>query len=240
MLSVFDPLREFTFLSIVFRLVLAISAAGLIGYGRTLRGCAAGIRTYMLIGVGGAMSVLITLYEYNMLHTAWADIMAEVGEKFDASRLASQAITGIGFLGAGTILKVAHQQVNGLTTATGLFATVCMSIAAGAGFYECVILSMLLIVVVLNLMTPLEWLYKRRLRNITLTIEMDHTDNIERIKDQIKAVNAEVFEIDIEAGPAPASAIFILQMSRDRSSHSAMLSSIAELDCVHSVQELIS
>ena len=83
-------------------------------------------------------------------------------------------------------------------------------------------------------------MYKRRLRNITLTIEMDHTDNIEQIKDQIKAVNAEVFEIDIEAGPAPASAIFILQMSRDRSSHSAMLSSIAELDCVRSVQELTS
>ena len=69
---------------------------------------------------------------------------------------------------------------------------------------------------------------------------MDHSDNIELITDQIKAVNAEVYEIDIEAGPAPASAIFILQMSRDHSSHSAMLSSIAELECVHSVQELVS
>ena len=64
--------------------------------------------------------------------------------------------------------------------------------------------------------------------------------NIDLITDQIKAVNAEVYEVDIEAGPAPASAIFILQMSRDNSSHSAMLSSIAELECVRSVQELIS
>lgn len=240
MLQIFDPLREFTFLSVLFRLLLALAAAGLIGYGRTLRGCAAGLRTYMLIGVGSALSVLITLYEYRMLHTAWASVAEEVGEKFDASRLASQALTGIGFLGAGTILKVAHQQVNGLTTATGMFATVCMSIAAGAGFFECVILSMLLIILVLNLMTPLETLYKRRLRNITLSIEMDHTDNIDLITDQIKAVNAEVYEVDIESGPAPASAIFILQMSRDNSSHSAMLSSIAELECVRSVQELIS
>ncbi len=240
MLQIFDPLREFTFLSVLFRLLLALGAAGLIGYGRTLRGFAAGIRTYMLIGIGGALSVVITLYEYNMLHSAWAEVLAQVGEKFDASRLASQTITGIGFLGAGTILKVAHQQVNGLTTATGMFGTVCMSIAAGAGFFECVILSMLLIVLVLNLMTPLETLYKRRLRNITLSVEMDSTENIELITDQIKAVNAEVYEIDIEEGPAPASAIFILQMSRDNSSHSAMLSSIAELECVQSVQELVS
>ncbi len=240
MLQIFDPLREFTFLSVLFRLLLALGASGLIGDGRTLRGGAAGIRTYMLIGIGGALSVVITLYEYNMLHSAWAEVLAQVGEKFDASRLASQTITGIGFLGAGTILKVAHQQVNGLTTATGMFGTVCMSIAAGAGFFECVILSMLLIILVLNLMTPLETLYKRRLRNITLSIEMDNTDNIELITGQIKAVNAEVYEIDIEEGPSPASAIFILQMSRDHSSHSAMLSSIAELECVRSVQELVS
>ena len=240
MLTFFDPLREFSFLSILFRLLLALGAAGLIGYGRTLRGCAAGLRTYMLIGLGGALSVLLTLYEYNMLHTAWAETAAQVGEKFDASRLASQAITGIGFLGAGTILKAAHQQVSGLTTATGMFATVCMGIAAGAGFYECVLLVMFLIILVLNLMTPLETLYKRRLRNITLTIEMDHTDNIEQITDLIKAVNANIFEIDIEEGPAPASAIFTLQMSRDHSSHSAMLSSIAELECVRSVQELVA
>lgn len=240
MLPFLDPLREFSFAGVLCRLLLAIACAGLIGYGRTLRGCAAGLRTYMLIGLGASMSILITLYEWRMLHTVWADILAEVGEKFDASRLASQAITGIGFLGAGTILKVAHQQVNGLTTATGLFATVCMSIAAGAGYYECVILAMLLIILVLNVMTPLEVLYKRRLRNITLNIEMDDTANIPEISSMIEGQKASVYEIDIESGPAPASAIFILKMSREKGSHSAMLSSIAEMDCVRSVEELIA
>ena len=240
MLPFLDPLREFSFASLVFRLALAMACAGLIGYGRTLRGCAAGLRTYILIGIGGALSILITLYEYRMLQTAWAETVSQVGEKFDASRLASQVITGIGFLGAGTILKVAHQQVNGLTTATGLFATACMSIAAGAGFYECVILVMILIVVVLNLMTPVEVLYKRRLRNMTLNIEMDHTDNIETITSLIESEHGEVYDIDIETGPEPASAILILRMSKENNSHSAMLSSIAGLDCVRSFRELIS
>ena len=115
-----------------------------------------------------------------------------------------------------------------------------MSIAAGAGFYECVILVMLLILIVLNLLSPLEVLYKRRRRNITLSVEMEHTTDIARITDLIEDQNAHIYDIDIETGPSPASAIFVLQMSRQNSSHSAMLSSIAELDCVRSVCELIS
>lgn len=240
MLHFLDPLRQFTFPGVVCRMLLALACAGLIGYGRSLRGCNAGMRTYMLIGLGASMTIVLTLYEYEMLQTVWAETAAKVGQKFDASRLASQALTGIGFLGAGTILKVSHQQVNGLTTATGLFATVCMSVAAGAGFYECVLLSMLLIVLVLNIMTPLEVLYKRRRRNITLSIEMDRSEDIAVISDLLNSCEAEIFGIDLEEGPEPASAIFDLRMSKTNCSHSAMLSLIAELDCVRSVQELIS
>ena len=181
MLPFFDPLRQFTFGSLVLRLLLALASGGVIGYGRSKKNCAAGLRTYMLISLGAALSIAITLYEYQMLHSAWAETVAVVGEKFDASRLAAQAVTGIGFLGAGTILKVAHQQVKGLTTATGLFATVCLGIAAGMGFYECLILAMLLIVLVLNIMSPLESAFKCRLRNITMNVEFDWVEDIDVI-----------------------------------------------------------
>lgn len=240
MLPFFEPLRQFNFLDVTVRLLTAFLCAGIIGYGRSHRGCQAGLRTYILIGLGATLTILITLYEYKMLHTVWIDAVQIAGEKFDASRLASQALTGIGFLGAGTILKAAHQQVNGLTTATGLFTTVCMSVAAGAGFYECVFISVIFIIFVLNLMAPMEILFKRRLRNITLNIEMESTDNIAEIQKAITLQNASVYDIDIESGPSPASAIFILQLSRENSSHSGMLSSVAELDCVRSVQELIA
>ena len=240
MLTVFDPLRQFTFGSLVLRLLLALVSGGVIGYGRSRKNCAAGLRTYMLISLGAALAITVTLYEYQMLHSTWADIVAAVGDKFDATRLASQTITGIGFLGAGTILKVAHQQVKGLTTATGLFATVCMSLAAGAGFYECVITVLLLIVLVLNIMTPLEIGFKRRLRNITLNVQMDSVEDVAAVSEAIEAQNARIYEIDVERVKSPASAIFILQMSRSNSSHSGMLSSVAELSCVRSVQELIS
>ena len=240
MLSLLDPLREFNFAGVVVRLLLALVSGGVIGYGRSKKNCPAGLRTYMLISLGAALSVLLTLYEYRMLHTYWADALVLVGEKFDASRLASQAITGIGFLGAGTILKTAHQQVSGLTTATGLLATVCMSLAAGAGFYECVILALILTVLVLNVLSPMEVMYKRRLRNITLTVEMDSVDDVAVITEAIERERAKVYEVDVESVEEPVSAIFILQMERENSSHSAMLCSVAMLDCVRSVQELIS
>ncbi len=237
-------LRKFTFWSALLRLMLAMLCGGVVGYGRSQKARAAGLRTYLLISIGAAMAVLITLFQYEMLKGPWASVVAETGVKFDASRLASSVITGIGFLGAGIIMKVAHQQVNGLTTATGLFATMVMGLAAGAGFYECVIAALLLIVLVLNVMSPLEFAFKRRLRNITLNVEFSSVEDIANITRAIEAEGARVFDIDIECKECKddknPSAIFILKLSRDNHSHSGMLSSVAELSCVHSVQELVS
>lgn len=244
MQAIIGSLRQFSFGTAVLRLVLSAVCGGAIGYGRSKQNRAAGLRTYMLIAVGAAMAVLLALYEYAMLTGAWAPAVQEVGMKFDASRLGAQVITGIGFLGAGIIIKVAHQQVNGLTTATGLFATVCMGIAAGAGFYECFIPATVLVVLVLNVMSPLEIAYKRRLRNITLNVEFEAVEDIASITKAIEAQHACVYDIDIERTERKdekyPSAIFILQLSRENHSHSGMLTSVAELSCVHSVQELIS
>ena len=243
MISALDPFREFTFLSAVIRLLLALVCGTVIGYGRSAMQRTAGMRTYVLISVGSCMAVLITLFQYEQLQSVWTDVVAEVGQKFDASRLASQVVAGIGFLGAGLIIKAAHQQVQGLTTATGLFATVCLSMAAGAGFYEVVLLSTLIVVLVLNVMTPLEIGFKRRLRNITLNVEFSHVEDVQTISEVIRQQHADIYDIDVERleqenGKYP-NAIFILQLSKQNHSHSGMLSSIAELSCVRSVQELI-
>ena len=190
------------------------------------------------------MSVLLSQYIYEMQMGAWAAVTQEVGLKFDGSRMASSVITGIGFLGAGIIIKAARQQVNGLTTSTGLFATVIMALASGAGFYECVLVALALIVLVLNVMSPLEFAFKRRLRNITLNVEFQSVEDIGAITAAIEAEGAKVYDIDVERTERKdekyPSAVFILQLSRDNHSHSGMLTSVAELPCVHSVQELVA
>lgn len=237
-----ETLREFTFVSVAIRLVLAMIAGGVIGWGRSKREQAAGLRTYMLASIGAALCILISLYEYEMIKGAWAPIVAEVGEKFDASRIGTQAISGIGFLAAGTILSVSHQRLSGLTTAAGLFASVCMGLACGAGFFELVIVTLIMMILVLEIMYPLEILYKRKARNVTLSVEFDSINSIGQISEVIKGEGARIYDIEVERvkkkGEHHPSAIFSMKLSKENTSHSSVLSAVAALSCVYAIEEL--
>lgn len=237
-------LRDFTFTTVILRLLLAFLCGTVIGYGRTRKHRSAGLRTFILTSIGAALTVLLATYEYKMLCGPWADVVQEVGLKFDGSRYSAQVISGIGFLAAGTIISIGHQQVSGLSTAAGLFASVCMGMAAGAGFYECVIVVLVILVIVLDVMWPLEPAFKRRLRNITIFVEFNALEDLNAISDRVRSRNATIYDIEIERSKREKDkypcAILILKMSREKPSHSGMLSSIAELDCVRTIHELIS
>jgi putative Mg2+ transporter-C (MgtC) family protein len=243
-MAVLNYLHQFNFVSVVFRLILAMAACGTIGYGRTKRSKTAGFRTYMLTGLGSSMSIMLALYNYEMMNTVWADTVSAVGMKFDASRFSAAVIGGIGFIAAGSIVSTSHHQVKGLTTATGLFASVCMGFACGAGYYECVILAAALIMLALNVMQPLERRVKRRWRNITLFVQYEDIRNIDDITAAIKNNGAEIQEIEIEQlerkGDILPSAILNLRLGKENPSHSDMMSAIAELPGVFAIEELIS
>ena len=152
----------------------------------------------MLTSIGAALAMLLAIYEYEMLTGAWAPIVAVVGQKFDASRYGAQVISGIGFLGAGTIMAAPLLKVSGLSTATGLFASACMGMAAGAGFLELVIIVVLLLIFVLELLYPMEFMFKRRLRNITVFVEFTSMDDLVIITDLIRELDGQLFEMDME------------------------------------------
>ena len=237
-------LRSFNVLSMIVRLLLAMLAGGVIGYGRSKKRREAGMRTYMLTSIGAALTVLLAMYEYEMLQGPWAEAVAIAGAKFDATRYASQVLSGLGFLGAGTILSDSHNQVRGLSSSTALIASASMGMAAGAGFYECVLLAVIMIIFVLEWMYPIEQLFKRRVRNMTLFAEFDSIENISDISDTIRSLDANVYDIDIERTKKTEegfpSATFTLQLSKNNNSHTHMLTTIAELSHVHFVQELLS
>ncbi len=237
-------LREFNAVSVVVRLLLAMLAGGAIGYGRSSQHRNAGLRTYMLVSIGAALTLMISVYEEEMLLGQWSWLNELCDVKFDGTRYAAQVISGIGFLAAGTIIGTEHQQVSGLTSAIGLFASAALGIAAGAGFYECVLIGLMLIIVTMECMKPLEVNFKRRLHNITLFVEFHAIDDVSTITDTVQGLGAQIFDIDIERteqeGDLLPSAIMMLKLSKEQSSHSAMLSSVAELECVYAVRELIS
>lgn len=119
-----DLITDFNWLSVILRLVLAVILGGCIGSERGRHGRAAGLRTHILICVGAAMTSLTGLF-----------VSETVGDSGDVFRISAQVISGIGFLGVGTILVRNNAVVTGLTTAAGLWATAAIGIAVGYGFY---------------------------------------------------------------------------------------------------------
>ena len=238
MTEVLEYLHEFNFVSVMVRLLLALAAGGIIGYGRTRRRRNAGLRTYILVSIGAAMTMILSLYEHEMLQSLWRTNQ-EV--KFDASRFSAQVIAGIGFLASGTIIAVGRQEVTGLTTAISLFAAGCLGIAAGAGFYECVILAGVLMVLTLEVLQPMEKSFKRRLHNVTIYVEYTDALNVSEITEAVTGLGAQILEMDIETktrAEQNPTAVLLLKLSRENPSHAAVISSVAELACVRSVHEM--
>ncbi|MDQ3866622.1 MAG: MgtC/SapB family protein, partial [Actinomycetota bacterium] len=112
------------------RLTVAALLTGLIGLERELRERAAGLRTHMLVGIGSALFTVVSAY-------AWSDFVfsRQGGTVLDPTRVAAHIVTGIGFLGAGSIIRHGLA-IRGLTTAAGLWVVAAIGMAAGAGYYS--------------------------------------------------------------------------------------------------------
>ncbi len=150
------------------RLAVAAALTGLIGLERELRERAAGLRTHMLVGVGAALFTIVSAY-------AWTDFVfsRQGGTILDPTRVAAQIVTGIGFLGAGAIIRQGIS-VRGLTTAAGLWVVAAIGMAAGAGYYSAALVATGLVLVGLG---PIRWLEGgvliRRMRGGTRVLEVD-------------------------------------------------------------------
>ena len=156
MISGLDYFRELNIASVLLRLVLAMAFGGMIGLERGRKHRAAGFRTYMLVCLGSALTSILSQYLFVQLGTVWAEIAVTTGKQVDVSRLGAKVYSGIGFLAAGTIIVTGRQEVKGMTTAAGLWASACMGIAIGAGFYECVIIAFVLMFLCIHFLPVVE------------------------------------------------------------------------------------
>ena len=150
---------------IALRLVTAASLAGLVGLDREHRRSAAGLRTHALVGMSSCLLMIASAFGF-------ADILGTPGVGLDPSRIAAQIVTGIGFLGAGTI--IAHgESVRGLTTAASIWTVAALGIAVGGGMYRAAILGTALALILLLVMRPIEQRLDRRWRRQTISALYD-------------------------------------------------------------------
>ena len=175
MIEGLDYLREVNTASVLLRLTLAMFCGGMIGLERARKHRPAGFRTYMLVCMAAALTMLLSQYESFMLNHAWAERAAEIGIRTDVSRFGAQVINGIGFLGAGTILVTGQQKVKGLTTAAGLWAAAIIGLALGGGFYEGGLFATVLIMVAELFFSRVEYRMLKNAPEVNLYVE--YSDN---------------------------------------------------------------
>ncbi|MCP3139278.1 MgtC/SapB family protein [Pyxidicoccus xibeiensis] len=153
--------------TIAVRLALAALFGGVLGLERELSGQAAGLRTHMLVSLGACCFTLASVFIEATLSTGSPD-----GTRGDISRIASQVVVGIGFLGAGVIMRHGGQ-VKGLTTAANLWLTASVGLAAGLGFYFAAGATMAIALLALAGLRPLERGIRRYRRRRGLKVDGD-------------------------------------------------------------------
>ncbi len=179
-------LREITYLSIVLRIALAALMGGIFGWEREMKNRAAGLRTYMLVCVGSCMIMLTNQYIFQVFATG------------DPVRMGAQVVSGIGFLGAGTIVVTKNNRIRGLTTAAGLWAVAAVGLSLGIGFYEAAIVGGLLIFLILTIMHNLDNHIHKRVRRFELYAEVDCAVSIGKIVKDIRSLGIETEGIQLD------------------------------------------
>jgi putative Mg2+ transporter-C (MgtC) family protein len=179
------------YVDVTLRLFLAGVLGGVVGWERERNNHPAGFRTHILVSLGSALIMLISIYGF-------AEYMKEENVRFDPARLSAQVVSGIGFLGAGTILR--HRtSVTGLTTAASLWVVSGIGLAVGAGFLFGAILTTAFVLVSLELLNRLEnvWIKKRQL-HILHIIVTDEPGKLGEIASMIAADGGSIRKVDIE------------------------------------------
>lgn len=157
--SIISYLREFNLTSVVVRIILSIFIGGILGIERGRKHRPAGLRTYILVCLGATLVMMTNQYVYETYNVS------------DPVRLGAQVISGIGFLGAGTIVMTGRNRITGMTTAAGLWTAACSGLAIGIGFYEGAIIGGLAIVFTVSGLQGLDNWVKKKSKYLDVYIE---------------------------------------------------------------------
>lgn len=162
---------------ILIRLFLASFLGALIGMERERKDWSAGTRTHMMVSVGACLFMIVSAFGFS-------DILGTPNVELDPSRIAAQVVSGIGFIGAGAILFLKQGTVRGLTTAAGLWTVAAIGLATGGGMYFAAIAATIISLMILWALQPIQQLYSKRFRQVTLRIVTDsHIKNMEIINE---------------------------------------------------------
>lgn len=229
-MRIFMYLEEFNMISITIRLVLSVVLGGMIGMERATKRSAAGLRTFALVCLGSCLAMITNQY-----------LLITSGITGDPSRMAAQVISGIGFLGVGTIIVTGRNHVKGLTTAASLWTTATMGIAIGAGFIYGGLVAFILIMVSIRLLLVISKRQEDYNKMITLYVEIDKVCGFDQIMNYTKEQNYVIRFLEKKKQKALLDKDFVIITEFDlkkKTYHQDILEELRNIEGINYVEEL--
>lgn len=218
-----------TYAGAALRILCAIFIGGLLGLDRGLKNRPAGMRTYMLVCVGSCLIMLTNQFIYQSAGTG------------DPVRMGAQVVSGIGFLGAGTIIVTRRSQIKGLTTAAGLWAAAGVGLALGVGFYFGAALGGAAIFGVMTLLHRMDNKLQSNARTIEVYVEMSQDFSVGDFLRELRTRNLELHELqrehDAHTEQGVRAYLATLRAQR-RTSHIELLEELTKIPGIVFIEEL--
>ena len=220
-------LREVTLLSVFVRIFASVIVGGLIGIERGMKHRPAGLRTYMVVCLGACLVMLTNQYIFQILGAG------------DPVRMGAQVVSGIGFLGAGTIVVTRRNQIKGLTTAAGLWASAGVGLALGIGFYEAALAGGLAVFFVMTLLQRMDNKMHSKTRVLDVYVELSRDCPLGDFLRRVRELDIEVRDTqrELDTDDNVRAYITTLQMKK-RKKHKAIVESLRELPGVVYLDEV--
>ena len=195
----------------------------------------------MLVAVGAAVTVILAQYLDAMLDSFMLEAYQIVGRRTDVVRLGARVVSGVGFLAAGTIIVTGKQEVKGLTTAAGLWASACLGLAVGAGFIECVAVSFILIVLSIRVFPAIETAILNSSRNMLIYLETESIEQFSSIIGFLKREQITIYDVEIRKEEQvhlnSVTALLTIRLPFQLY-HAELMAALSTLDGVISVDEV--
>lgn len=188
----------------IIRLAIAAALGGIIGIEREYRAKEAGFRTHFLVAMGSALFMILSMYGFEDVICGYSGKLS-----YDPSRIASQVVPGIGFIGAGTIIFQKHV-VKGLTTAAGLWVTSAIGLTCGAGMYFLAVATTILVLLGLEAL----WFFTGRFatKSILLTFNSEHRENIHNVLHKMHEAGIDISSYEMQKKSTPSGNNYIVSM----------------------------
>ena len=220
-------LREVTYLAVALRIFAAVIVGGILGLERGMKNRPAGLRTYMLVCVGSCVIMLTNQYIYQVFGAG------------DPVRMGAQVVSGIGFLGAGTIIVTRRNQIKGLTTAAGLWSAAGVGLALGVGFYEAAIVGTVAVFAVITLLQRMDNKLHRRSRQLEAYIELSSISLGDFLR-TTRSAGIELSDVQREFGDEESESVraYIATLKgKKRLNHAELMEKVLTIDGVEFAEE---